>query len=473
MFLWLTIQFTVCDFQKSSAFAAQAKNFSWKTKTQIIFTEKMKEVNQTQITENKDRKRIVIAPYGSLGDLHPMLALALELRGRGHEIVINTLEVYREKIDLLGFEFHPLRPAFDPEDRELAKTVMDAKNGTERLILDILMPNLKPMYEDLILAVEGADALISGEVVYVAPSVVEKTKIKWITTSLAPLSLFSAHDPAVFPNAEWVKNLRFLGVNFHKFLFSFMRGTIKNWYIPYKKFRREIGLSPKHDPIFDDKYSDLLHLAMFSKVLGKPQPDWHRPTLQTGFCFYDGQKDMGKMPEDLENFLDAGEPPIVFTLGSAAVMDARDFFEQSIEAAKILNRRAVVLYGIFNEPPEGLDENIVGFDYAPYSQLFPRAACVVHQGGVGTTAQVLRAKVPQLIMPYSHDQPDNAERCVRLGVARKISRDDYYDEAAADEIEELLENPSYKENAIEAGKIVRSEHGTKMACDAIETVLKR
>ena len=65
--------------------------------------------------------KIVIAPYGSLGDLHPMLALAMELRERGHEIMINSLEVYREKIDTLGFEFFPLRPDVDPEDRELAR----------------------------------------------------------------------------------------------------------------------------------------------------------------------------------------------------------------------------------------------------------------------------------------------------------------------------------------------------------------
>ncbi len=211
---------------------------------------------------------------------------------------------------------------------------------------------------------------------------------------------------------------------------------------------------------------------MFSKVLGKPQPDWHRPTLQTGFCFYDGQNDLGAMPEELTEFLDAGEPPVVFTLGSAAVMDARDFFEESAKAAKILNRRAVLLYGIFNDAPKNSSETIAAFDYAPYSQIFPRAACVVHQGGVGTTAQVLRAGVPHLIMPYSHDQPDNAARCERLGVARSISRDKYSAQAAAKELREIFANESYKTKAIEAGKTVRVEHGTKMACDAIEAVLK-
>ncbi len=415
--------------------------------------------------------KIVISTYGSLGDLHPLLALAIELETRGHEIVINSLEAYREKIATLGFEFFPLRPDLDPEkDRALAREIMDAKGGTEKLLREILLPNLRPMYEDLMKAVVGADLLISGEVVYPAGSAVEKTGIKWITTSLAPASFLSPHDPFVPPTAQWLKHFRFMGAKFHGVIYSAIHRVVANWLESYREFRREIGLSEDHDPIFKDKYSDLLHLAMFSKVLGKPQPDWHSPTLQTGFCFYDGQNDLGKMPDELVKFLDAGEPPIVFTLGSAAVMDARDFFEESGRAAKILNRRAVLLYGIFNEIPKIADVNIAAFDYAPYSQIFPRAACVVHQGGVGTTAQVLRAGVPALIMPYSHDQPDNAARCVRLGTARTVSRDKYRAESAAKELRELLSNLSYQAEAAEAAKTVNAEYGTKIACDAIEKV---
>ncbi len=432
--------------------------------------------------------KIVLATFGSLGDVHPMIALGIELQRRGHQIVFAAMEFYREKIDALGFEFRPLRPDVNPEDRELARTIMDAKDGTERLILDVLMPNLMPMYEDLSEAVKGADVLITGEVVFAAAAVIEKTKIKWITTSLAPGSFLSAYDPFVPPVAQWMENVRFLGVNFHKVLYLLLRRSIRHWYDPYRTFRRKIGLNENHDPIFDGKYSKLLHLAMFSKILGKPQPDWHSPTLQTGFCFYDGQNDLGKMPEKLNEFLDAGEPPIVFTLGSAAVMDARDFFEESAAAAQILGRRAVLLYGIFNEPPKivengkwkvGSEEkkqsdilDIAAFDYAPYSQIFPRAACVVHQGGVGTTAQVLRAGVPHLIMPYAHDQPDNAARCARIGVARTISREKYKAENAANQLSELLGNLSYKANAVEAKRVVIAENGVRIACDAITDVLK-
>ena len=416
--------------------------------------------------------KIVLATFGSLGDLHPMLALAIELRGRGHEIVINTLEVYREKIAALGFDFYPMRPDVNPDDRELAKMMMDAKTGTEKLLREILIPNVRPMFEDLMKAVEQADLLISGEVVFAAASVAEKTGIKWITTSLAPASFLSPHDPFVPPTAQWLRHFRFLGATFHTGIYSLVHRLVWSWLEPYRNFRREIGLSETHDPIFKDKFSKLFHLAMFSKVLGKPQPDWHTPTLQTGFCFYDGQQDLGKMPENLTEFLDSGEPPIVFNLGSAAVMDARDFFEESAKAAGILNRRAVLLYGIFNEAPKITDENIVAFDYAPFSQIFPHAACVIHQGGVGTTAQVLRAGVPALIMPYSHDQPDNAARCERIGAARTIAREKYKAETAAKELRELLSDLSYKSKAVEAKKIVEAEHGTKMACDAIEDVLK-
>jgi rhamnosyltransferase subunit B len=289
--------------------------------------------------------KIVLATIGSLGDLHPMIALGLELKSRGHEITVAAMDFYREKIEASGFRFASLRPHFDIEDREFARKIMDARKGPEILIKDVIFPQLRGMFDDLMAAVEGADLFLTGEVVYVAKSVAEKTGIKWMSTSLAPISFFSAHDPSVYPTAELLEYLRPLPVGFHQALFKFMRWTIADWFEKYREFRRELGLDEDHDPIFFGKNSKLLHLAMFSKVLAKPQPDWHRPTLQTGFCFYDGLS-FFNAPEGLHEFFDAGEAPIVFTLGSAAVMDARDFFEESAKAAEILGRRAILIYGL-------------------------------------------------------------------------------------------------------------------------------
>lgn len=409
---------------------------------------------------------------GSLGDLHPMIALGRELRRRGHSVVINTWQGYREKIVDNGLEFAPLRPDLDPTDSELIRKTMDASTGPEMVIREIILPNVRDMYDDMLAAVEGADVFLNGEIVYTAASIAEKTGIKWITTSLSPLCMFSSEDPNVYPQAPWLEFLRPLPAVFHRELFRVMRWTISGWYEPYKKFRRDLSLDPDHDPIFTDKFSPLMHLAMFSEAIGKPQPDWPTPTIQTGFCFYD-ESETSRLPDELAAFLDEGEPPIVFTLGSAAVMDSRDFFDESTKAAKLLGRRAVLLYGRDQKLPTGLDENIVAFDFAPYSQVFPKAACVVHQAGVGTTGQVLRAGVPHLIIPFSHDQPDNAARCRRAGVAEIIDRDSYTAETAARALLPILSDEKYRTNAATLKRIVDSETGTAAACDAIEDILRK
>jgi UDP:flavonoid glycosyltransferase YjiC (YdhE family) len=415
--------------------------------------------------------KIVLATIGSLGDMHPKIALAIELKNRGHDVTIAAMEFYRERIEPLGLGFAPMAPHLDPDDENLARELMDARKGSEKILREIVMPNLRPMYDDLMRAVEGADMLISGEIVFAVKSVVEKTGIRWVSTSLQPGTLFSAHDPFVPPTAEWLEHLRFLGPVFHGALFSFLRWSISDWFAQYRDFRRDLELNAQHDPLLGDKFSPLLHLAMFSKVLGAPQPDWPANTVQTGFCFYDGGNDIQKMPDGLTGLLDAGDPPIVFTLGSAAVMDAGDFFEESGKAARQLGRRAVLLYGKYNDPPKVLGGDIHGFDYAPYSEVFPRAACVVHQGGVGTTGQVLRAGVPQLIVPFAHDQPDNAARCRRIGVAESIDRRSYNAGLAAERIRRILDDARYRERATAVAAIVRSEGGSVAACDAIERTL--
>jgi rhamnosyltransferase subunit B len=413
----------------------------------------------------------VLTTFGSLGDLHPFVAIGLELRERGHAVVFATLEYYREKIAALGFEFHPVRPDINPDDVHLARDLMDLKTGTERLLREFLFPAVRDAYADLRAAVTNADAMIAGEVVFAAPILAEKTGIKFISTSLAPASFLSAYDPFVPPTMPWLEKFRFLGAGFHKLFYAAAKKSISGWSRSVKEFRRELGLNPNVDPLFQSKFSSLLHLALFSKVLGAPQPDWHPSTVQTGFCFYDGRNDLGAMPDGMREFLDAGEPPIVFTLGSAAVWAADDFFEQSAAAAKKLNVRAALVLGE-NAPPQNLPPEIAVFEYAPYGEVFPRASAVVHQGGIGTTAQTLRAGVPQLVVPFSHDQPDNAARCVRLKVARTVRRARYNAQTAETALRALLENSEYERRANAVKNLIDAENGVKSACDAIEAVIK-
>src|SRR5687767_6646822 len=290
--------------------------------------------------------KIVLAAIGSLGDMHPKIALALGLKKRGHDVTIAAMDYYRERIEPLGIAFARMAPHMTPGDKELARELMDSRKGSEKILREIVMPSLHEMFDDLMHAVEGAELLISGEIAYAVKSVVEKTGIKWVTTSLQPGTMFSSYDPFVPPTVEWIEHLRFLGPAFHRTLFQILLWASRDWWRPYREFRRELGLDENHDPLIKGKFSDVMHLALFSKVIGPRQRDWPANTVQPGFCFYDGADDIQKMPPDLQSFLDAGEPPIVFTLGSAAVMDARDFFEQSAHAARQMKRRAVLLYGV-------------------------------------------------------------------------------------------------------------------------------
>lgn len=236
-----------------------------------------------------------------------------------------------------------------------------------------------------------------------------------------------------------------------------------------RTIRAEIGLPPGPDPIFEGQHSPDLVLALFSSLLATPQPDWPPNTHVTGYAFYDRlEKDMGLDPE-LARFMDNGPAPIVFTLGSSAVMDARDFYVHSAEAAALLGRRAVLLIG--RDPANALatlPDGVITAEYAPYSEILPRAAAIVHQGGAGTTAQALRAGRPMLVVPFAHDQPDNAARVVRLGVARQIGREQYRADRVATELRRLLDDPAHGARSAAVGRQIQSEDGVSAACNLIE-----
>ncbi|MBW4417744.1 MAG: glycosyltransferase [Myxacorys californica WJT36-NPBG1] len=411
--------------------------------------------------------RIVLATIGSLGDLHPMIALGLGLQERGHEVVVATHAEYRPTIEALGFEFGAMRPhnAAESEPALMAQ-LMDTRTGTESVVKG-LMSVVRETYADLLAAAQNADFIIAGEVVYPARSVAETLGIPWAIAELSPISFLSAYDLPVFPGLPGLTVLRSLPPVVTRRVIDSANLATWNWSKPLQQLRQELGLPPVGNPITTSKFSPYLVLALFSAVFAAPQPDWPASTVQPGFVFYDGNSEL--TPE-LKEFLDAGEPPIVFTLGSAAVFDPRNFYGESIEAAKRLNRRAVLLIGK-NPRPSGLTSDIVAFDYAPYSAIFSRACVVVHQGGIGTTAQALRAGCPTVVMPYSHDQPDNAARLERLGTSRTIPRIRYRAERVVNVLRDVLGNSRYAKNAAAIQQVISSEDGVGGACDAIAQTL--
>jgi len=420
-------------------------------------------------------KKVVFTTWGSYGDLHPYMALAHELQHRGYRSVIATSPIYQQKVESAGLEFRPVRPDLPPPDSELAaemiREVSHWLRGPEYLFRGILMPHLHETYSDTLAAVEGADLLVSHQVPLTAPLVAEVTGIKRISCVLFPIAFASAYDPPTPPQFPVLRDVAATHPAIARALFGFGKWTTEFWVEPLQRLRNELGLPRGSNPIFEGQHSPTLVLALFSKLFSGPQPDFPKNTLITGFPFYD-RADINPLAPELFEFLDAGEPPIVFTLGSSLVWSTTDFFRVSIEAAHGLGKRALLLVGDKrNLPYDPLPDGIAAFDYAPHNQVMPRASVVVHQAGIGTTGQALRAGKPMLVVPHGQDQPDNARRCVKLGVGRSLGADRYTVPRVTRELSELLSNPSYRDRAAEVGCEVGAENGTKTACDAVEEIL--
>jgi len=428
-------------------------------------------------------RKIVISTFGSFGDVHPYVAIALELKRRGHRPVFATSEIYREKMDALGLELHPVPPDLPGYDRpeEVARMVselVDPKRGPERVFKQLINPHLRGMYDALAEATRDADLLVTHLLSLAAPPLVEKTGIRWVSTVLAPISFFSVYDPPVLPNAPWVYHFFNLGPGVARALMRVARWKLDQLAEPLYRLRAELGLPRGGNPMLEGQHSPRMVLALFSTALARPQPDWPPQARVTGFPFYDQRDRAGDdaaaagLDPRLAEFLDAGEPPVVFTLGSSAVYVAEDFYRESVEAARATGVRALLLLGEESNRPAALPRGVAAFDYAPYGELLPRARAVVHQGGIGTTAQGLRAGIPALVMPFSQDQFDNGARVARAGAGRVLPRPRYNAASAARELRALLDGEGYTTRAAEIGRRIRAEDGACAAADAIEEVLR-
>jgi rhamnosyltransferase subunit B len=415
------------------------------------------------------KKRIVLCTCGSLGDLYPFLALARELRDRGHVPVIATAPVYRRKVEDEGLCFHPVRPNIDLEDSTILRRAMDRRTGGQYIICELLFPALRGAYEDTAAAAPGADLLVTHPLTLAAFVFARKSGIPWVSAALAPTSLYSAHDPSVLSALPFAEKIALLPPSLQRGLLQLLAFLFEPQWKPFRKFEQELGLPPAPNPMFWG-HSPRLTLGLFSPLLAPPQPDWPANAHATGFPFF--SHNQGNSVE-LQRFLDCGEPPIVFTLGSAAVGVAGDFFEHSADAARRLARRAVLLVGRDprNQPKRELPPGVIAVPYAPHSAVFPQASVIVHQGGVGTAGEAMRAGRPMLVVPYSHDQPDHAARLTRLGVARTVRQEHYNSAIAAREIQALLEDRKYANRAAEVAARVGHENGVATACDLLGRVL--
>jgi rhamnosyltransferase subunit B len=419
-------------------------------------------------------KRIVLTTWGSFGDLHPFLALALELKRRGHRPRIATCASYREKVEGEGIEFAELGPDIGGQlsQPEQVRRLFHPRRGPE-YVLRTMMPALQGQWADVQRCAYDAELIVSHSLAFAAHLFAERKRIPWISVALQPSMFFSVYD---MPQLPQLKALRHAPVWVRRLVRRAGFARTRGWFFEYGRLRSELGLpATSRHPFFELQFSPQGTLALFSPLLASPQPDWPQKVTVTGFPFFD-REDAARssLSESMEAFLGSGAPPLVFTSGSSSVIEPDNFFDVSLRVARALGQRAVLLAGPGHENrlalPDGSDFAVSA--YEPHSKLFPRAAAIVHQGGIGTTGQALRSGVPQLVAAVSHDQPDNGERVRRLGAGLWMAREQYRFQRAKEAIAILIEDGSMRAAAHGVGEAVGKETGAVVACDVIEQQLR-
>ncbi len=298
--------------------------------------------------------------------------------------MIATSEVYRVKIETEGIAFAAVRPDVGEllGNKDMIRRIWDPVKGPEALIRGYLMPAVEQSYKDLSLACEGADLLLTHAAAYAGPVVAEKLRLRWLSVALQPLVFFSAYDKPTVAGVPGIRFLNMLGPVFTRALLSLGRRRTSSWAAPLHELRKRVGLPPlTKNLLMGGQFSPFGTVAMFSKYFAQPQPDWPAGTHVTGFPFFDRGGEEGAA---LARFLDAGPAPVLFTLGSSAVMEPGSFYRESFEAAQRLGIRAVLLVGLMSRDafPQPQPDSIHIASYAPYSELMPRCAASVHQGGL-------------------------------------------------------------------------------------------
>ncbi len=367
--------------------------------------------------------RFLVSALGSAGDVHPFVAVAQALRARGHGVRMIASPHFEERIRRGGIDFVALGTAADYERLLRLPELWDPRRGA-RLVLDELLRHL-PEALDVTAAASTPDTVLVGSSLSWALRIQqERSGQPAATVHLSPALLLSATQPSVMPGVGDVSWMPTWAVRIlHR---AADRLLLDRWIAPrLDRLRADLDLPPVRRIWSRWMHSPDLVIGAWPAWFAPPQPDWPPRTMATGFPVFDeGGLDLDAA---LVAFIASGTAPIGFTPGSAMAHGER-FFARALEATATLGRRALLITPFRDQLPARLPEWAHHVAYAPFSALLPRLSLLVHHGGIGTSAQALAAGIPQLVVPFAHDQFDNAARLRRLGVSRTVGVTSSFDE---------------------------------------------
>ncbi|MBX3426757.1 MAG: glycosyltransferase [Pirellulales bacterium] len=356
----------------------------------------------------------ILTGLGSYGDVLPMAGLAATLVERGHRVQLAASPYFREVVAATGAELIELGTVDDYLGLVNDPRLWHPTRGFH-VVYGYTAKTLSALYRTL------AAHSIPGETIHAAHGIDFASRLlqerfgnPLATVHFAPIALCSVEDlpafigsPPAWALPRWARRGLYWAVD--RLVIDRFIGP------PLNALRSELGLSPVKRVFTSWASSPTRIVALFPEWFSSDPGDWSPQVRQVGFPLYDAATD-ASMSEEVETFLSAGEPPIVFAPGSANAQ-AKEFFAAAAQACRLLDRRGMLVTKYAEQLPPSLPAGVERFGFVPFSRLLPRAAAIVHHGGIGTCGQSLAAGIPQVVTPLGFDQLDNGRRLERLGVA--------------------------------------------------------
>jgi rhamnosyltransferase subunit B len=413
----------------------------------------------------------LLVTVGSAGDVHPFIALGLALRARGHRATILTNPFFQSLVERQALGFVPLGTIEDFESALDDPDLWHPRRSFKVVAQRMLVPAIAEIYRAIEAHADSNTVVAASGISFGARVAQEKLGIPTATVHLQPAIIRSLIDQGMLgylrisaSQPMWFKRAFFRFVDWAA-IDHLLKG-------PLNKFRATLGLPPVDRVLHRWIHSPQCVIGFFPEWFAAPQSDWPPHTHLVGFPLWDGSGGSVPVPPEAQDFLDSGEPPIVFTPGSAAATMQR-FFSTSVEAARRLGVRAMLITNFTEQLPRDLPKDVRAFGYLPFSDVLPRAALLVYHGGIGTLAQTIKGGIPHFVVPCAHDQFDNGWRIEQLGLGRSIPQTRYRASSAVDAIRAILSDGPMKARAREYAAKIDSASALTQACELIEDLGNR
>jgi rhamnosyltransferase subunit B len=413
--------------------------------------------------------KVLLPTLGSAGDVHPYIALGAALEARGHRATIITTPLFQPLIEAQGLRYLPVGTLEQVRIAIADPDLWHLRKGFE-VLAQVFIPAIEQIYRLIETHADANTVVAFSTGAFGARVAQEKLGIPSASIHLQPTVIRTFADQGMFGNIrlsasrpQWFKHGLFRLVDW-----LVIDRCIKP---PLNEFRATLGLAPVDRVMHRWMHSPQLVIAFFPEWFAAVQPDWPANTHAVGFPLWDGEGEPAPL-EEAEEFLNVGAAPVIFTPGSAGSTMHR-FFRESVEAAQRLGLRAMLVTNYPEQIPPNLPADIRVFGYLPFSQVLPRAALLVHHGGIGTLAQGIKAGIPHLVVPNGYDQFDSGWRIEKMGLGSSIPQTRYRARRVARTIRAILGDGNGAMRRKEYASRIDGELAIARACDLIEGLAPR